>query len=85
MLSSTPSFRRHYPVTLNLSVQVWYVEKFSRFVGKKKGKVIPVQAMMAYRGVGGIDPLILSLGASWSFNFRPQPFYPRERTPVPIE
>jgi hypothetical protein len=38
-------------------------------------------------GVGGITPLILNLGARWRrvVNLTPWPFYPRVRTPVPIE
>jgi len=43
--------------------------------------------MTAYRGSGGIAPLILKLGARWRWvvNFTPRPLHDLERTPVNIE
>jgi hypothetical protein len=56
-------------------------------VAKEKGKVFAVQIMNAYRGSTGIAPLILNLGTRWKWvvNFTPQPFYPKERTPIEHE
>jgi hypothetical protein len=34
-------------------------------LGKVKGKVFPTDAMMAYRGSGGIIPLVHTLGIRW--------------------
>jgi len=52
-----------------------------------RSKVILVHAMKAYRGSGGIDPLILNLVISlrWVVTFKHRPFYTCERTAVPIE
>jgi hypothetical protein len=51
------------------------------------GKVIPADAVKAYGETGSIAPPILNLGARCRcmVDFTAGPFYPRERTPVPIE
>ena len=43
-----------------------------------KGRVIPVQAMKAFRVSGGVSPLILNLGTRWKsvVNFMPSLFFP---------
>jgi hypothetical protein len=40
--------------------------KFTTHLRLVKGKVFLVHAMKAHRGTGGIDPLILNIGARWS-------------------
>jgi hypothetical protein len=42
---------------------------------------------MWWGGRRSLTPLILNVGNRWKFvgNFTPQPFYPREQTPVHIE
>jgi hypothetical protein len=48
---------------------------------------MPVHATKAYGRSRGINPLILNLGARWCWvvNFKPQPLYLWERTPVTTE
>ena len=50
-----------------------------------KGEVVRVHAMKAYRGIRGIDPLILNLGTRWRsvVRFTSRPFYPPSPTPRP--
>jgi hypothetical protein len=52
-----------------------------------KGEVVSVHAMKAYRGTGGINPLILNLNTRWevSGKLRARQFYSQERKPVSIE
>jgi len=57
------------------------------FIIEKKiiGKVIPVHAIEAHKGSGGITPLILKLGTRFRqiAVFPIWPFYTQEITPVP--
>jgi hypothetical protein len=48
-----------------------------------KRKVVPVYAVKAYRGSGGVAPPILNLGTRWRWvvNSTPRPLCLRERTP----
>jgi hypothetical protein len=57
-----------------LSVMKRVVDKFLNFVGSPlfhkqhmmaKGKVVPVQAVKAYKGSRGTSPFILNLGHRW--------------------
>ena len=79
-------------------LQVFYCAVFDEMInwpGRRKwygynkveGKVLPVHAMKAYRGVGVKLHSILTsaLDESKGVNFTPRPLYPRERTPVPNE
>ena len=49
-----------------------------------KVKCFPVHAMKAYRGSGGIAPLILNLGTGWRGWLTSSCGRPRDKTPVPI-
>ena len=53
--------------------------------GGGTGKVVPVHAMEAHKGNGGITPLILNLGTRcrWIANFPIWPFYTQDIPPVP--
>jgi hypothetical protein len=54
---------------------------------KSEVKVVPVQAMEAYKRSGGIVPLILNLSTRWRWlvNVMPLSLYHRERTPYGVE
>ena len=65
-------FITHYPITLCCSLG-------------KKDEVVSAFAMSVYRGNGGATPLILNLGARWSFT--PRYLYPltEKERPVPVK
>ena len=52
-----------------------------------KRKTVPVYAVNAYRGSGGVASPILNLGTRWRWvvSFTPRPLCLRERTPAPID
>jgi hypothetical protein len=53
-----------------------------------KGKVVPVHAMKAYRGSGGIAPFILNLSTRWEVNCQhhtPAPSPLEKESLVPFE
>ena len=52
-----------------------------------KDKIVPVDALKACGGTGGIAPFILNLGARQSYvlNNTPRPLHAEERMPVPPE
>jgi len=52
----------------------------------KKGTVVAVPSIKAYRGSDDIDPLIPNLSPIWrlAVKFRSRPIYRRELIPVPI-
>jgi hypothetical protein len=39
--------------------------KFMFYLLKKRGEVVPLRNVEAYRGSGGIAPLILNIGSKW--------------------
>ena len=78
----------------NMFLECRYLQNacLSKFVSctlntERKGEVVPIDATKLCCESGGIAPLILNFSTRWRWvaRFTPQPLYPPQDYPVPIE